>query len=69
MVCLPLIVSGCAIGTKLKSKPEPNTYCLIHETFLWEPDDSENTIDNIVRDNFRYECICSGQPPEECSYD
>lgn len=70
IICL--VLSGCVSVTS--TKPTTNlpreTYCTVHQPFKWREGDTEKTIDNITRDNFKYDCLClpPDQKPEECSY-
>lgn len=66
-ILVPLIAVGCADATD-PVKPTAS-YCRVHEPFSWNEGDTDRTIDNIVRDNLRYDCICASSPPKECPDD
>jgi len=64
LICLKMLVSGCAVLSTGKPEPNSSAICVIDNPIFFNPGDTEQTIQRIIEHDRRLACLCPEQYPE-----
>jgi hypothetical protein len=59
---LPTVIMLSACATD--SSAPTSDYCRIYEPISWATNDTPQTVQQIVRENAKYLCLCNNECPE-----